>query len=165
MICLQILFPGKIYADTEGPKSVRGPWVQDIESGPEINFSGKRLYGCVFIGQSFSDVVFDDCDFTGAQICQCDFRNASFKRANLNGLLLGDSKFEGADFTDTLIGADGDTLESISDQLDAIVLDQRLVLNVYDETIPGQSGVTTVIENVPLGQRTPGPLRIPKRFL
>ncbi len=103
MICLQILFPGKIYADTEGPKSVRGPWVQDVKWGPEINFSGKRLYGCIFIGQGFSNVVFDDCDFYGAQICQCDFRNASFKRANLSGLRLGDCKFEGADFTDAII--------------------------------------------------------------
>ncbi len=35
---------------------------------------------------------------------------------------------EGADFTDTLIGADGDTLETISDQLDALTTEQDKVL-------------------------------------
>ncbi len=38
---------------------------------------------------------------------------------------------EGADFTDTLIGADGDTLESLSDQLDALSAEDSKVLNVY----------------------------------
>lgn len=42
---------------------------------------------------------------------------------------------EGADFTDTLIGADGDTLESLSDQMDVLSTDQNRVVNVYDETI------------------------------
>ena len=38
---------------------------------------------------------------------------------------------EGADFTDTLIGADSDTLESLSDQLDALATEQNSILNVY----------------------------------
>jgi len=38
---------------------------------------------------------------------------------------------EGADFTDTIIGADGDTLESLSDQLDAVTGSGTRVLNVY----------------------------------
>ena len=37
---------------------------------------------------------------------------------------------EGADFTDTLIGADGDTLESLSDQLDSVLTEQDKQLNV-----------------------------------
>ena len=40
---------------------------------------------------------------------------------------------EGADFTDTLIGADGDTLETLSDQLDALSAEDSKVLNVYRE--------------------------------
>ena len=38
---------------------------------------------------------------------------------------------EGSDFTDTLIGADGDTLESLSDQLDVAVQTVTTVLNEY----------------------------------
>ena len=38
---------------------------------------------------------------------------------------------EGADFTDTLIGADGDTLETLSDQTDALAAQGSQVLNVY----------------------------------
>lgn len=38
---------------------------------------------------------------------------------------------EGADFTDTLIGADSDTLETLSDQLDALSAEDSKVLNVY----------------------------------
>lgn len=41
---------------------------------------------------------------------------------------------EGADFTDTLIGADGDTHEDLSEQLDIITTTLNTVLNVYDET-------------------------------
>ncbi len=38
---------------------------------------------------------------------------------------------EGSDFTDTLIGADGDTLESLSDQMDVAVQTVTTVLNKY----------------------------------
>lgn len=38
---------------------------------------------------------------------------------------------EGADFTDTLIGADGDTLESLSDELDALSVQGSRILNIY----------------------------------
>jgi len=38
---------------------------------------------------------------------------------------------EGSDFTDTLIGADGDTLESISDQVDTVQQQANTVFNVY----------------------------------
>ena len=38
---------------------------------------------------------------------------------------------EGANFTDTLIGADGDTLESLSDQLDVAVQAATTVFNEY----------------------------------
>jgi len=38
---------------------------------------------------------------------------------------------EGADFTDTLIGVDGDTLESISDQLDGVITETNRTVNVY----------------------------------
>ena len=38
---------------------------------------------------------------------------------------------EGADFTDTLIGADGDTLADISDQLDSLSAEGGKVVNVY----------------------------------
>lgn len=38
---------------------------------------------------------------------------------------------EGNDFTDTLIGADGDTLESISDQLDGLFTEQDKILYVF----------------------------------
>ncbi len=38
---------------------------------------------------------------------------------------------EGADFTDTLIGADGDTLETLSDQMDVLSAQGSRVLNVY----------------------------------
>ena len=47
---------------------------------------------------------------------------------------------------DDVIGADSDTLETLSDQLDEVILDQRLVLNVYDETIPGEGTTTTIVE-------------------
>lgn len=40
---------------------------------------------------------------------------------------------EGADFTDTLIGEDGDTLESLSDQMDVLSSQGSRVLNVYNE--------------------------------
>ncbi len=102
-ICLQILFPCKVYADTEAYKCVLGPFMQGVEVGTGMNVSGKSLYGCIFVGVTIDRAVFDDCDFYGAQICQCDFRNASFKRANLGGSRLGDCKFEGADFTDAII--------------------------------------------------------------
>ena len=39
---------------------------------------------------------------------------------------------EGDDFTDTLIGADGDTLESLSDQLDSILVESNKIKNVYE---------------------------------
>lgn len=38
---------------------------------------------------------------------------------------------EGADFTDTLIGAGGDTLEILSDQMDDLSAEGSKVLNVY----------------------------------
>ena len=38
---------------------------------------------------------------------------------------------EGDDFTDTLIGAGGDTLESLSNQMDAIAGERSKLLNVY----------------------------------
>lgn len=38
---------------------------------------------------------------------------------------------EGADFTDTLIGADGDTLESLSDQLDGLTSSSFKKTNKY----------------------------------
>jgi hypothetical protein len=38
---------------------------------------------------------------------------------------------EGDDFTDTLIGADGDTLESLSDQLDSLLIESNKVHNIY----------------------------------
>ena len=38
---------------------------------------------------------------------------------------------EGEDFTDTLIGADGDTLETLSDQMDVLSAQGSRVLNVY----------------------------------
>ena len=41
------------------------------------------------------------------------------------------SLIEGTDFTDTLIGADGDTLESLSDHMDALTTEADKVLNVY----------------------------------
>lgn len=40
---------------------------------------------------------------------------------------------EGDNFTDTLIGADGDTLEILSDQMDAIESIQSQVRNVYGQ--------------------------------
>lgn len=40
---------------------------------------------------------------------------------------------EGEDFTDTLIGADGDTLESLSDQMDVLSAQKSQVLNVYEK--------------------------------
>jgi len=40
---------------------------------------------------------------------------------------------EGADFTDTLIGADGDTLEDLSDQMDFLSSQKSQILNVYDD--------------------------------
>ena len=40
---------------------------------------------------------------------------------------------EGADFTDTLIGADSDTLETLSDQMDNLAAQGSKVLNVYDD--------------------------------
>ena len=43
---------------------------------------------------------------------------------------------EGADFTETLIGADGDTLESLSDQMDNLSAQKSQVLNVYDDRNP-----------------------------
>ncbi len=42
---------------------------------------------------------------------------------------------EGADFTDTLIGADGDTLESLSDQLDTVFAEQS---STFIELGPGE---------------------------
>lgn len=39
---------------------------------------------------------------------------------------------KGEDFTDTLIGADGDTLESLSDQMDVLSAQGSRVLNVYE---------------------------------
>lgn len=39
---------------------------------------------------------------------------------------------EGDNFTDTLIGADGDTLESLSDQMDVLSAQGSKVLNIYD---------------------------------
>ena len=38
---------------------------------------------------------------------------------------------EGSDFTDTLIGADGDTLETLSDQLDALSTQSTRAPRVY----------------------------------
>ncbi len=38
---------------------------------------------------------------------------------------------EGSDFTDTLIGADGDTLKTLSDQLDVTIQTPTTVLNEY----------------------------------
>ncbi len=38
---------------------------------------------------------------------------------------------EGSDFTDTLIGADGDTLEDLSDQLDGLTSSAYKKTNVY----------------------------------
>ena len=38
---------------------------------------------------------------------------------------------EGDDFSTTLIGADSDTLETISDQIDALASEQTKLLNVY----------------------------------
>ena len=46
---------------------------------------------------------------------------------------------EGDNFTDTLIGIDGDTLESLSDQLDTLSTEQNKVVNVYDEREPSFS--------------------------
>ena len=40
---------------------------------------------------------------------------------------------EGDDFTDTLIGADGDTLEDLSDQMDVLSSQGSKILNVYDD--------------------------------
>lgn len=40
---------------------------------------------------------------------------------------------EGSDFTDTLIGSDSDTLESLSDQMDVLSAQSSKVLNVYSE--------------------------------
>lgn len=40
---------------------------------------------------------------------------------------------EGADFSETLIGANGDTLEILSDQLDVILERGKQILNVYTE--------------------------------
>ncbi|KKM95861.1 hypothetical protein LCGC14_1183820 [marine sediment metagenome] len=48
-------------------------------------------------------------------------------RSEVNTVLI-----EGADFTDTLIGADGDTLESLSDQMDVLSAQKSQVLNVYE---------------------------------
>ncbi len=39
---------------------------------------------------------------------------------------------EGDNFTDTLIGSDGDTLESLSDQMDVLSAQKSQVLNVYE---------------------------------
>lgn len=39
---------------------------------------------------------------------------------------------EGDNFTDTLIGADSDTLETLSDQMDVLSSQGSRVLNVYD---------------------------------
>ena len=38
---------------------------------------------------------------------------------------------EGSDFTDTLIGADGDTLETLSDQLDTLAVQSSRTPRVY----------------------------------
>lgn len=38
---------------------------------------------------------------------------------------------EGADFTDTLIGADGDTLEDLSDEIASILVEANKIHNVY----------------------------------
>ncbi len=40
---------------------------------------------------------------------------------------------EGENFTDTLIGADGDTLETLSGQMDILSSQKSQILNVYDE--------------------------------
>jgi len=39
---------------------------------------------------------------------------------------------EGANFTDTLIGADSDTLETVSDQIDVVIASASKVNNVYE---------------------------------
>lgn len=38
---------------------------------------------------------------------------------------------EGADFSDTIIGADGDTLETLSDQLDSVLVEGNKIHNIY----------------------------------
>ena len=49
-------------------------------------------------------------------------------RSEVNCVLI-----EGADFTDTLIGTAGDTLEDLSDQMDILSAQGSTVLHVYDD--------------------------------
>ncbi len=59
---------------------------------------------------------------------------------------------EGDGFVDTLIGADGDTLETLSDEIDEILLEQRTVLNRYDDNVQGESVTETINEDVLRGR-------------
>lgn len=47
-------------------------------------------------------------------------------RPEVNAVLI-----EGDDFTTTIIGADGDTLESLSDQIDTVTQQANTVFNIY----------------------------------
>lgn len=88
---------------TETRRVKLGPWVSDLQVGLRMNAVGRHLKGSQFVGQNLQGAVFDGCDLRDVRFHQCDLSGASFKGAHMTGMLIGDCKTHGADFTDAII--------------------------------------------------------------
>ena len=98
-------------ADTENAKAQLGKYTQGISITPKVDFSGKKLAGCEFVGQDLSKANFSHSDLSDARFLECDLTNANFTGANLRGLRISECKTSRAIFDDAsingLLSADG----------------------------------------------------------
>ena len=99
-----MLMPARAsHGDTETPRVRLGRWAGKLEVGPGMNAAGRHLRDSAFVGQNLRGAVFDGCDLYGVRFYQSDLSRASFRGAHMTGMILGDCKLDGADFTDAVI--------------------------------------------------------------
>ena len=99
-----MLMPARAsHGDTETPRVRLGRWAGKLEVGPGMNAAGRHLRDSAFVGQNLRGAVFDGCDLYGVRFYQSDLSRASFRGAHMTGMILGDCKLDGADFTNAVI--------------------------------------------------------------
>ncbi len=91
------------YSIFEEPSVTLGPWTGNLNVGPRMNATGKKLKGSRFVGQNLRDAVFDGCDLDGVRFLECDLTRASFKGASLSGAAIAICGLSEADFTEAII--------------------------------------------------------------
>lgn len=96
-------FCSDLFGDTRQTAAKFGPYCSGLTASPTMNAAGLCLKGSDFVGQNFSQAVFDGCDLDGVIFEECDLSKASFRSASLRNCKFESCNTDGADFHDAIV--------------------------------------------------------------